>query len=124
MLALLLGPPLLWLGVVYLGSLFSLLVQSFFAIDEFTGLVRYRFTLSTYGQLLQPANLDIILRTVLMAATVTATAALIAFPIAYYMARYASGRRKALMYLAVMLPSWSGPVSARSPTSSRFSSLL
>ncbi len=104
---LLLAPPLLWLGIVYLGSLFSLLLQSFFSIDEFSGLIRREFTLSTYAQLLSQANLDIILRTVTMAASVTVAAALVAFPIAYYMARYAGSRAKALFYLAVMLPLWS-----------------
>jgi putative spermidine/putrescine transport system permease protein len=107
MLLVLLGPPLVWLGVVYLGALFALLLQSFFSIDEFSGLVRREFTLRTYGELLQPANLDIIIRTVTMAASVTLASAAIAFPIAYYAARYARGRWKALFYLAVMLPLWS-----------------
>ncbi len=104
---LLLAPPALWLGVVYLGSLFALLAQSFFSIDEFSGLIQYRFTLKTYGELLVPANLDIIIRTVTMAAMVTLAAAVIAFPIAYFAARYARGRWKALFYLGVMLPLWS-----------------
>lgn len=107
LLAVLLAPPLLWLGVIYLGSLFALLAQSFFSIDEFSGLIQYEFTLKTYGELLHPANLDIIFRTVLMAACVTLAAAAVAFPIAYYAARYASGRWKALFYLGVMLPLWS-----------------
>jgi putative spermidine/putrescine transport system permease protein len=51
--------------------------------------------------------MDIVLRTFLMAASVTLASALIAFPIAYYMARYAGGRVKAVLYLAVMLPLWS-----------------
>ena len=106
-LLLLLAPPLMWLGIVYLGSLFALLLQSFFSIDEFTGLVRREFTLRTYGELFTPANLDIILRTATMAAVVTVVAALIGFPIAYTMARYAEGRVKAFFYLAVMLPLWS-----------------
>jgi len=99
--------PLLWLGVVYLGSLLSLLVQSFFSIDEFSGLIKYEFTLKTYRELLIPANLDIIVRTVSMAAAVTLAAAVIAFPIAYYAARYARGRWKAAFYIGVMLPLWS-----------------
>ncbi len=106
-LLLLLSPPLMWLGVIYLGALFALLAQSFFSIDPFTGLVRREFTLATYGELFTPANLDIIARTTLTAAAVTLVAAVIAFPIAYAMARYATGRVKALMYLAVMLPLWS-----------------
>ncbi|MET3519671.1 ABC transporter permease [Mesorhizobium abyssinicae] len=107
LLLLMLLPPVLWLGIVYIGSLFALLAQSFFSIDEFSGLINREFTLKTYGDLLQAANLDIILRTVTMAALVTLASAIIAFPIAYYAARYARGRWKALFYLGVMLPLWS-----------------
>ncbi|WP_431523369.1 ABC transporter permease [Mesorhizobium captivum] len=107
LLFLMLLPPVLWLGIVYIGSLFALLLQSFFSIDEFSGLINREFTLKTYGDLFQAANLDIILRTVTMAALVTLASAVIAFPIAYYAARYARGRWKALFYLGVMLPLWS-----------------
>ena len=107
LLFLMLTPPVLWLGIVYLGSLFALLLQSFFAIDEFSGLINRQFTLKTYGELLLPSNLDIIIRTVTMAAVVTVASAIIAFPIAYYAARYARGKWKALFYLGVMLPLWS-----------------
>jgi putative spermidine/putrescine transport system permease protein len=107
LLLILLGPPLAWIGIVYVGSLLALLLQSFFSIDEFSGLVKREFTLKTYGELLQPANLDIIMRSIVMAAAVTLAAATIGFPIAYYAARYARGRWKALFYLAVMLPLWS-----------------
>lgn len=106
-LALLLGPPLLYMGVVYLGSLFALLLNSFFRLDGFTGQVVREFTLETYAQLLQPANLDIITRTTTMAAAVTITDALLAFPLAYYMAKFASPRLKTILYLGVMLPLWS-----------------
>ncbi|MER9652744.1 ABC transporter permease [Mesorhizobium sp. M0152] len=107
LLLLMLLPPVLWLGIVYIGSLFALLAQSFFSIDEFSGLINREFTLKTYGDLLQAANLDIILRTVTMAALVTLASAIVAFPIAYYAARYARGRWKALFYLGIMLPLWS-----------------
>jgi putative spermidine/putrescine transport system permease protein len=107
LLVLLLTPPLLWLGVVYLGSLAALLVQSFYSIDEFSGVVVREFTLATYGELFKAQNLDIILRTLAMAIGVTLTSAVIAFPIAYYAARFARGRWKALFYLGVMLPLWS-----------------
>ncbi len=106
-LLLLLIPPVLWLGVVYLGSLFAMLAQSFFSIDEFTGQIDHTLTLSTYAQLLQWANLDIIARTVLMAAAVTIACALIALPVAYYAAVYARGRTKAAFYFLVMMPLWS-----------------
>ncbi|MDF1606737.1 ABC transporter permease [Hoeflea sp. YIM 152468] len=107
LLFLMLTPPLLWLGVIYLGSLFALLIQSFFSIDEFSGMVVREFTLKTYGELLRPSNLDIIVRTVIMAGLVTIASAVIAFPIAYFAARYARGRWKAMFYLGVMLPLWS-----------------
>ncbi|MBT3558014.1 MAG: ABC transporter permease [Rhodospirillales bacterium] len=106
-LALLLAPPLLWLGVVYLGSLFALLVHSFFSIDEFSGLIKYELTLKSYAELFRAANFDIIVRTLTMATSVTIAAAIIAFPIAYYAARYAKGRWKAAFYIGVMLPLWS-----------------
>ena len=107
LLLLMLTPPILWLGVIYLGSLFALLLQSFFSIDDFSGLINYEFTLATYRQLLIPSNFDIILRTVVMAALVTLASAVIAFPIAYYAARYARGKWKVVFYLGVMLPLWS-----------------
>jgi len=107
LLLLLLTPPLLWLGVIYLGSLFALLLQSFFYIDQFSGTIVHEFSLATYAQLFTRANFDIFLRTTAMAAAVTVAAALVAFPIAYYMVRYASLRLKALLYLGVMLPLWS-----------------
>jgi putative spermidine/putrescine transport system permease protein len=108
LMAALLGPPLLWFGVIYLGSLFALLANSFFALDEFSGVVdRTRFTLQNFREMTDPANVDVVLRTVAMAVSVTLACGLIAFPIAYYMARYARGPQKALLYIAVMLPLWS-----------------
>ena len=107
LLFLLLTPPLLWLGVIYLGSLFALLAQSFFYIDEYSGMVVREVSLATWRQLFTLANLDIVLRTTGMAAAVTVAAALLGFPLAYYMVRYASTRTKALLYLGVMLPLWS-----------------
>ncbi len=106
-LLLLLTPPLLWLGVVYLGSLFALLWQSFYSIDEFSGMVKQEFTLKTYAELFRPANFDVILRTILMSAAVTIGCAVLAFPVAYYAARFAKGRWKAVFYLGIMLPLWS-----------------
>ena len=106
-LALLLGPPMLYMLVVYLGSLFTLLINSFFYLEEFTGLVVRQFTLRTYLQLFSPTNLGIFGRTAGMALAVTVVDALIAFPLAYYIARYASPRSKTFLYIAVTLPLWS-----------------
>ncbi len=106
-LVLLIAPPLIWLGVVYLGSLLSLVVQSFFHLDDFTGRVIRRFTLDTYRDLFTAANMDIVVRTATMAGAVTVAAAVLAFPLAYYMARYATPRMRAALTLAVLLPLWS-----------------
>jgi putative spermidine/putrescine transport system permease protein len=106
-LALLLAPPLLWLGVVYCGSLIALLANSVFGLDEFSGMVKRELTLRNFVELAAPANLDVIVRTVTMAAAVTLGCALVAFPIAYFMARYTRGALRAACYLGVMLPLWS-----------------
>jgi putative spermidine/putrescine transport system permease protein len=99
--------PLMWLLVFYVGSLSALLAQSFFSLDGFTGRIVRQLTFRTYSELFSPANADIMLRTAAMAAVVTITSAIIAFPLAYYMARYATYRIKGLLYLAVLLPLWS-----------------
>jgi len=104
---LLLAPPALWLGAVYLGSLGALLVQSFFHLDGFTGQVVRQPTLATWRDLLTRPHLDIALRTLAMAAAVTLAAAVLAFPLAYTMARYASARMRAALTLAVVMPLWS-----------------
>ncbi len=106
-LALLILPPILWLSIVNLGSIASLAVQSFFRLDDFTGMVVREFTLDTWRQLFTPANLDIIRRTVVMAVCVTLATAGLAFPVAYYMARLATPRVRAFLTLAVLLPLWS-----------------
>ena len=106
-LALLLAPPLLWLGIVYCGSLLALLANSFYGLDEFSGVIKREFTLRNFVELAAPANRDVIARTVGMAAAVTVGCALVAFPIAYLMARYTRGWVRAAFYLGVMLPLWS-----------------
>ena len=93
-LVLLLGPPMIYMLVVYLGSLFALLLNSFFYLEEFTGLVVRQLTLRTYAELFSPTNLGIFGRTASMATAVTIADAVIAFPLAYYIARYAPPRRK------------------------------
>lgn len=106
-LGLLLGPPLLYMLVVYLGSLFNLLIYSFYYLEDFSGLIIREFTLSTYARLFEPANRDIFLRTAVMAMAVTLADALIAFPLAYYTAKFASRRLKTWLIIAVTMPLWS-----------------
>ncbi|MBL8334572.1 MAG: ABC transporter permease, partial [Rubrivivax sp.] len=105
LLALLL-PPLLWFGVIYLGSLFALLANAFFRLDDFTGQVVREVGVSNFIALLEPANLDAARRSVGMAVAVTLACTLLAFPVALVMAR-AGGALKATFYIAVMLPLWS-----------------
>ncbi|MGU9867070.1 ABC transporter permease [Kluyvera ascorbata] len=102
---LLLG-PLMWFGIVYLGSLLTLLWQGFYTFDDFTMSVTPTLTLANLYALFNPANYDIIIRTLVMALAVTVASALLAFPMAWYMARYTSGKQKAFFYVAVMLPMW------------------
>ena len=102
---LLLG-PLMWFGIVYFGSLLTLLWQGFYTFDDFTMSVTPTLTLANLSALFNPANYDIILRTLVMALAVTVASALLAFPMAWYMARYTHGKQKAFFYVAVMLPMW------------------
>lgn len=104
---LMLGPPMAYMLVVYLGSLFNLLVYSFYRLDEFTGLVVREFALGTYAQIFNIANREIFMRTTLMAAAVTVADAAIAFPLAYYIAKFASPRLKTWLIIAVTIPLWS-----------------
>jgi putative spermidine/putrescine transport system permease protein len=103
----LLAPPLLWFGVVYLGSLLALLANAFFGLDDYTGQVVREFTLQNFRDLADPANLDVVRRSVTMSVLVTMACVALGFPLAYYMARHASGAQKAVLYIAVMLPLWS-----------------
>ena len=101
-------PPLLWLGIIYLGSLLVFLFHSLFYLDGFTGKIVYKISLSTITELFtSAANIDILIRTVVLAACVSIGAALIGFPIAYYMAKFTSPKMKIFFYLAIMLPLWS-----------------
>jgi putative spermidine/putrescine transport system permease protein len=109
-LALFLTPPLIWFLVVYIGALITLLINSFYYLDGFTGQVVREFTLKTYAKLLLPTNLDIFARTTIMAISVTLASVIIAFPLSYYMARFASPRLKTWLYLAVTLPLWTSYV--------------
>lgn len=106
-LGLLLGPPMIYMFVVYIGSLIALLANSFYYLEDFTGLVVREFTLRTYLELLKPTNLGIFGRTAGMALAVTVADALIAFPLAYYIAKFASRKARTWLYIAVTLPLWS-----------------
>ena len=103
----LLAAPVGWFGIVYFGSLALLFVYAFWSLDPQTGEVLKQFTLANFQRMVEdPVYGAIVQRTVGVAAIVTVVDALIAFPIAYYMARVASPRRRALLFMAVLLPLW------------------
>jgi putative spermidine/putrescine transport system permease protein len=106
-LLLLLGPPMIYMVLVYLGALLSLLINSFYSIDDFSGVLIREFTLRTYAQIFNPANREVFLRTATMAAAVTFTDALIAFPLAYFIAKFSSPRVKTWLLIGVTIPLWS-----------------
>jgi putative spermidine/putrescine transport system permease protein len=104
----LLAGPIGWLVVGYLGSLAILLITAFWSVDALSGEVVKGFTAQNFETLIEePVYREIAWRTVKIAALVTITDALIAFPIAFYMAKVASRRGKALLVIAVLLPLWS-----------------
>ena len=106
--AALLLPPLGWMVVLYLASLALLFVYAFWSLDSFTGKVVHHWTLANFREIVNNATYrTIAFRTIGIAALVTLTDALIAFPFAYYMARLASSRTRTLLFVLVLLPLWS-----------------
>ncbi|HEY8627657.1 MAG TPA: ABC transporter permease [Gaiellaceae bacterium] len=106
--AALLLPPLGWLVVLYLASLALLFVYAFWSLDSFTGKVVHTWSLANFREIVNNATYrTIALRTIGIAALVTLTDALIAFPFAYYMARMASRWTRTLLFVLVLLPLWS-----------------
>jgi len=104
---LLLTPPLAWFVVIYLASLALLLITAFWTIDPFTTQIVQSWNLDNFQTILsEPTYGSIIGRTVLIAALVTVTDGVLAFPFAYYMARVASRRVQTLLFAAVLLPLW------------------
>jgi putative spermidine/putrescine transport system permease protein len=106
-LGVLLAPPVGWLVVAYLGSLALLFVNAFWQIDPFTIKIIPEFTLKNFGEILtNPVYRAITMRTVAVAAAVTVSTAVLAFPIAYFMARVASPRTRNLLVVAILMPLW------------------
>ncbi len=104
----LLAGPVGWLVIGYLGSLAILLIAAFWTVDPLSGEVVQSFGLENIETLVdEPVYRDIAGRTILVAALVTLTDAVLAFPIAFYMAKVASRRTTAILVVAVLLPLWS-----------------
>lgn len=110
LLLVLLLPPALWLVIFILVNLGVLFLYTFFSADHSTSHVDFTLTLATYKEVLHAGNLNIIWRTLVMAIAVTIGALILAFPIAYYAARYARGIWKTFFFIGVMLPLFTGYV--------------
>jgi putative spermidine/putrescine transport system permease protein len=107
-LALLLGPVLIWMLVIFLGSLGLLLITSFWRQDSITGAIVQNWSLTNYQFLVQvDVYRTIAIRTVGIALAVTVTDIILAIPIAYYAARIASRRVRTFLLLSMVLPLWS-----------------
>src|SRR5688500_17632172 len=105
---LLLAGPIGWMVVAYLGSLFILLLGAFWEKDPFTGQVEpFAWSLDAFESIVSnEVYRTIAVRTIAIAVAVTLTAAFLAFPIAYYMARVASPRMRGALIVAILLPLW------------------
>jgi putative spermidine/putrescine transport system permease protein len=106
----LLAPPLAWLVLIYLAALAALLISGFWTSDFFTGQIKHTWNLDNFRQIFSLSDttyIRIAWTTIWVAALVTALDAVIAFPIAYYMARVASSRTRAILFVLVLLPLWS-----------------
>ena len=103
----LLAGPVGWLVVGYIGSLAVMLIAAFWRLDPFTQEVVHDWTLKNFETLLtEPVYRRITVRTVGMAAAVTVACAVLAFPIAYYLARMASRRMRRVLVVAILIPLW------------------
>ena len=105
---LLLGAPGAWFVLIYLLSLVILFVSAFWTVDSFTGKLVHSWTLQNFRTLIDdPTYRSVAARTVVIAAAVTVTDAVLAFPFAYFAARVAGPRLRAALFVAVLLPLWS-----------------
>jgi putative spermidine/putrescine transport system permease protein len=104
----LLAAPLGWLVIAYLGSLTVLFISAFWHLNDFTSEIERGFSFENFRTLIEEdVYRSIVLRTIGVAALVTVTDALLAFPIAFYMAKVASPRMRGLLVVAVLMPLWS-----------------
>jgi putative spermidine/putrescine transport system permease protein len=98
---------MLWLGVAYLGALAALFLTSLWSQNDFTGEIERTWTLDNFRDLFQiEVYRTITVRTLAVAAFVTIVDAVLAFPIAFYMAKVASPRLQRLLVVAVLMPLW------------------
>lgn len=107
-LALWLSAPMLWLGLLYFGSLATMLVASFWSLNDFTSTIQRTFTLANYQELFTTSvYARIAARTIGIAAAVTVIDLLLALPVAFFMAKVVrSSAVRAALVVAVSMPLW------------------
>lgn len=114
--ALLLAPPMGWMVIIYLAALAVLLISAFWSVNSFTGEIVHSWSLDNFRTLLTSNTYRVItLRTIGIAAAVTTTDIILAFPVGYFMAKVATPRLRALLFALMLLPLWSayvGPIYA------------
>lgn len=105
---LLLAPPLGWFILIYLAALAALFISAFWSIDSFTGELDRTFTIANFQTIFESdVYRKIAIRTILMAAAVTLTDVILAFPFAYYMVRLATPAQRVALFTLVLVPLWS-----------------
>ena len=101
-------PPVAWMTLIYIAALAALFVYAFWGVDSFTGKVVHTWNFQNFREIFESGPFrGVIWRTVWIAAAVTATCTVLSFPLAYFMARLASPRVRAMLFVLVLLPLWS-----------------
>lgn len=105
--ATLLALPLFWLVVLYIGSLAALFITSIWKIDTFTSKVVRELTLQNFIDVFtDKAYFNVTIRTLFVAICVTLICAVIAIPMAFFMARIARPRSRPVLIALVITPLW------------------
>ena len=103
----LLSLPLLWLGVIYIGSLFALFITSIWKIDTFTSKIIREFTLENFIDVFTDrAYFNVTIRTLFVAICVTVICAVIAIPMAFFIARIAREKSRPVLIALLITPLW------------------
>ena len=103
-----LAPPVAWMTLIYIAALAALFVYAFWTVDSFTGKVVHTWSFDNFREIFRSGPFRrVIWRTVGISAAVTVTCAVLAFPFAYFMARVATPRMRAMLFVLVLLPLWS-----------------
>jgi spermidine/putrescine transport system permease protein len=97
-------PPLAWVAVFLIAPYIFLFCFSFWNVHAQT--IVHHWNLNNYRQLFtNPVYLEVLLRSMRIAAMVTVLSLILSFPLAYYLS-FRAGARKELLYQLVIIPLW------------------